>query len=241
MPARLAAMPRTPPARGACGDGARVIERLTVTGAGRATTGAGRATTGAGRATGAGAGLGLTTPVKPMFPKVWGASGAWAGAGAATATARATGSMALVVGVSAAACRARAATMAPENTITAEALLAGFAEREIADENDDPELTECGARWRPALWLDIVKDPLQTPTRSAVGFGWENCTRPSCQQIDRVVCHQEGFTPRSVFRRPKMWVPRSCQADVESLECGDRTRRTASSTAPKIAKPDHRT
>src|SRR5674476_1074007 len=136
MPARLAAMPRTPPARGACGVGARVIERLTVTGAGRATTGA-------GRATGAGAGLGLTTPVKPMFPKVWGASGAWAGAGAATATASATGAMALVVGVSAAAGRARAATMAPENTITAEALLAGFAEREIADENDDPELKEC--------------------------------------------------------------------------------------------------
>jgi hypothetical protein len=24
-----------------------------------------------------------------------------------------------------------------------------------------------------------------------------------------------------------MWVPRSCQADVESFECGDRTRRTA--------------
>src|SRR5665811_1247003 len=133
MPARLAAMPRTPPARGACGVGARVIERLTVTGAGRATTGA-------GRATGAGAGLGLTTPVKPMAPKVWGTSGAWAGAGATTATARATDLVALVVGVTADAGRAREATMAPEMTITAEALVAGMAEREIADEKDDAEL-----------------------------------------------------------------------------------------------------
>src|SRR5450631_2326463 len=38
-----------------------------------------------------------------------------------------------------------------------------------------------------------------------------------------------------------MWVPRSCQADVENLGCGDRTRRTASSTSPKLTKPDDHT
>jgi hypothetical protein len=69
-----------------------------------------------------------------------------------------------------------------------------------------------------------------------------DCTRPSCQQIDRSrLYHQEGFTPRSVYRRPKTWVPRSCQADVESLERGDRIRRTASSTSPDMTKPDNRT
>jgi hypothetical protein len=57
----------------------------------------------------------------------------------------------------------------------------------------------------------------------------------------KVVHHQENFTPRSVFRHPKMWVPRSCQADVESLDCGDRTRRTASSTPSKVTEPDNRT
>jgi hypothetical protein len=31
---------------------------------------------------------------------------------------------------------------------------------------------------------------------------------------------------------PQKWVPRSCQADVESLERGDRTGRTASRTPP---------
>ena len=125
--------------------------------------------------------------------------------------------------------------------ITAEALLAGIAEREIADERERTGFKLFGARWRPVLWTDIVKQPLHTPTRSAVGFGWEICTRPSCQQTTRVVHHREGFTPRSVFRRPELWVPRSCQADVESLDCGDRIRRTASSTSPKMAKPDHRT
>ena len=69
-----------------------------------------------------------------------------------------------------------------------------------------------------------------------------DCTRPSCQQIDRSrLYHQEGFTPRSIYRRPKTWVPRSCQADVESLERGDRIRRTASSTSPDMTKPDNRT
>src|ERR1035437_10471612 len=108
-----------------------------------------------------------------MAPKVWGTSGAWAGAGATTATARATDLVALVVGVTADAGRAREATMAPEMTITAEALLAGLAEREIADEKDDAELKGFGARWRPVFWLGTVRNPLLTPTRSAVGFGWE--------------------------------------------------------------------
>jgi hypothetical protein len=62
--------------------------------------------------------------------------------------------------------------MAPEMTITAEALLAGKAVREMADEKEvDAELKGLGARWRPEIWLDTVKKPLQTPTRSAVGFG----------------------------------------------------------------------
>src|SRR5665647_1501638 len=162
MPARLAAMPRTPPALedgAATGAGlgvdvadigARVVERLTGTTA---------------RLTMTGFGLGLTTPVKPMFPKVRGTSGASAAEGAvtATATARAAGAAVLTwkAGVAAEAGRAREATMAPEMTITAEALLAGLAEREIADEKEvDAELKGLGARWRPEIWFDTVKRPL---------------------------------------------------------------------------------
>jgi hypothetical protein len=63
--------------------------------------------------------------------------------------------------------------MAPEMTITADVLVAGLAERENADERDDAEFKGLGARWRPEIWLDTVKKPLQTPTRSAVGFGRE--------------------------------------------------------------------
>jgi hypothetical protein len=74
--------------------------------------------------------------------------------------------------------RAREATMAPEMTITAEALLAGLAEREIADEKDEAELKGFGARWRPVFWLGTVRNPLLTPTRSAVGFGWEIASGP---------------------------------------------------------------
>ena len=86
-----------------------------------------------------------------MFPKVRGTSGAWAAAGGATATATATGAVAvgLTAGVAAEAGRVREATMAPEMMITAEALPAGFAEREIADERDEAELKWLGARWRP--------------------------------------------------------------------------------------------
>ena len=92
--------------------------------------------------------------------------------------------------------------MAPEMTMTAEALLAGLAERENADEKDDAELKLLGARWRPGLWLDTVKKPLQTPTRSAVGFGWEIAPGPHVSRSTNVVHHREGFTPRNVSRRP---------------------------------------
>jgi hypothetical protein len=63
--------------------------------------------------------------------------------------------------------------MAPEMTMTAEALVAGLAEREIASEKHEAGLNGLGARWRPVFRLDTVGTPLQTPTRSAVGFGWE--------------------------------------------------------------------
>ena len=131
--------------------------------------------------------------------------------------------------------------MAPEMTITAEALLAGFAEREIAEEKDEAELKGFGARWRPVSWLGTVRRPLHTPARSAVGFGWEIASGFHAGGSTTVVHHRESFTPRTVSRRPKMWVPRSCQADVESLKCGDRTRRTALSTKPKMTKPDDHT
>src|SRR5665811_2637835 len=68
-----------------------------------------------------------------------------------------------------------------------------------------------------------------------------DCIRPSRRQIDRSRPPPGGLHPKERLTTPQMWVPRSCQADVESLECGDRTRRTASSTAPKMTKPDHRT
>src|ERR1035437_2432676 len=83
--------------------------------------------------------------------------------------------------------------------------------------------------------------PLHTPPGAAVGFGWEIAPGLHASRSTKVVYHREGFTPRSVFRHPKMWVPRPCQADVESLECGDRIRRTASTTTPKLAQPGYRT
>src|SRR5450631_623168 len=180
MPARLAAIPRTPLELGATTGGtavragagvvvgeiaARLVERLTAMAARERTTGAAT-----------GLGLGLTTPVKPIFPKVRGTSGACAADGAAAAAReRATGTAALtlVAGAAADAGSAREATMAPEMTMTAEALLAGLAEREIASEKQEAGLNGLGARWRPVFWLDTVGTPLHTPTRSAVGFGWE--------------------------------------------------------------------
>jgi hypothetical protein len=87
-------------------------------------------------------------------------------------------------------------------------LLAGLAERENADEKDDAELKLLGARWRPELWLDTVKEPLQTPTRSAVGFGWEICTRPSCQRNDKKSSTTKRASPQGAsFDAPKCGSP----------------------------------
>ena len=123
---------------------ARAVARLTQSIVRSETTGVG---TGLGST-----GLGLMTPVKPMFPKDRGASGACAAVGAANADGAVTaeGPEALTsVSVTAEAGRAKEATMAPEMTITAEAFVAGLAEREIADDRDDVELSWLGARWRP--------------------------------------------------------------------------------------------
>jgi hypothetical protein len=60
-------------------------------------------------------------------------------------------------GVAAEAGRASEATMAPEMTITAEALLAGIAEREMAEESVGAELTGLVARWRPGFGLGTVR------------------------------------------------------------------------------------
>jgi len=68
-----------------------------------------------------------------------------------------------------------------------------------------------------------------------------DCTRPSRERIDESRPPPRRLHPRSVLRRPKLWVPRSCQAAVESLERGDRIRRTASSTSTKVTKPNYRT
>jgi hypothetical protein len=68
-----------------------------------------------------------------------------------------------------------------------------------------------------------------------------DCIRPSRRQTDRGRPPPRGLHPKDRLTTPQMWVPRSCQADVESLECGDRTRRTASSTTPKMTKPDDHT
>jgi hypothetical protein len=92
-------------------------------------------------------------------------------------------------------------------TITAEVLVAGLAERETADEKKDAELKGLGARWRPEIWLDTVKKPLQTPTRSAVGFGWEIAPGPQVDERLASSHHREGFTPRSVSRRPRFGSP----------------------------------
>jgi hypothetical protein len=59
-----------------------------------------------------------------------------------------------VVGAVAEAGRASEAAIAPDMTITAETLVAGTAEREIAAVRQDAELGAPDARWRPAVWLD---------------------------------------------------------------------------------------
>src|SRR5665648_215789 len=223
MPARLAAMPRMP-VEPVCGSATRVAERLTRSVVIRT-----------------GTGFGLATPRKLIIPNVRGTIGAWAADGVSTATARAAGAVALTVGVPAEAGSAREATMAPEMTITAEALLAGLAEREIAAERDDAALEGLGARWRPLSWLDTVietsPDAYEVSCRVRVG----DCTRPSRWRIDRGRPPPRGLHPKERLSTSQIWVPRSCQADVVSLDCGDRTRRTASRTPSGETKRNHRT
>ena len=112
-----------------------------------------------------------------------------------------------VVNGAAEAGRAKEATMPPETAITADALAAGFAEREIADDRDEAGFKRCGARWRPETWFDTVTKPLQTPTRSAVGFGWEISPGHHGGTSTEIEHHREGFTPRNVSRRPKCGSP----------------------------------
>ena len=96
----------------------------------------------------------------------------------------------MVAGAAAEAGSAREATMAPEMTMTADALLAGIPEREIAAEKLAAELNGLGARWRPVFWLNKVRTPLQTPTRSAVGFGWEIAPGLHVGRATEVVHHR---------------------------------------------------
>jgi hypothetical protein len=183
--------------------GARVVDRLTVA----TERGATRTSTGLALALGLGltTGLGLTMPVKPMAPNVGETSGACAADGAETATDRAVGVETTMVEGAAVAGRASEATMAPEMTITAEALPAGLAEREIAEENDeDAVLKALGERWRPHFWrdtlgLDTVGN-LSRRLRGQLSDSDGRYTRPSRGQSTGVDHHREGFTPRRVLR-----------------------------------------
>jgi hypothetical protein len=141
MPARLAAIPITPAERGAgtgadCDTGMRDAERLEVTVA--------------RRATGATTGLGLATPLNPISPKDGETKGAWAADGAAigriTLVAGTLGLATVAVIVAADAGRANEATMPPETANTADALAAGFAEREMAAEREEAGFSRMGAR-----------------------------------------------------------------------------------------------
>ena len=158
-------MPTTPLERGAGTRSViRVVERLARIAVALASTG--------------GATRGLTTPVKPIFPKVRVAIGAWAAEGAATATATEMDAVLVVFAdlpdVAAEAGRASEATMAPEMTITAEALLAGIAEREMAEESVGAELTGLVARWRPGFGLGTVRKPLQKVEIQMTVQGWHS-------------------------------------------------------------------
>src|SRR5450756_16171 len=158
MPARLAAMPSTPAERGAgtlVGRATRVAERLALT-VERLALAVERLALAVVRRT---TGFGLLTPLKPMFPNVGETSGACAADGAVIArTLVAAGALVLtgVVNVAAEAGRAKEATMPPEMASTAEALAAGFAEREIAVDRDVAGFKRPGARWRPELLFDTV-------------------------------------------------------------------------------------
>ena len=117
----------------------RVVERLTRSVVGRTT------------------GFGLATPRKPMSPNAGETSGACATDGAAIGrTSAAAGVLGLTGGVTVAAeaGRAKEATMPPETAITAEALAAGLADREIAVDRDEAGFRRPGARWRPELLVD---------------------------------------------------------------------------------------
>src|SRR5665811_2632033 len=81
-------------------------------------------------------------------------------------------------------------------------------------------------RWRPVFWLDTVgTSPYAYEVSCRVRVG--DCTRPSRRRINRSRPPPRELHPKERLTTPQMWVPRSCQAEVESLECGDRTRRTA--------------
>src|SRR5665647_1096354 len=98
--------------------------------------------------------FGLATPLKPISPNAGETSGACAADGAGIArTSVAAGVLVLACGVkvSAEAGRAKEAAMTPETTITAEALAAGFTDREIAVDRDEAGFNRSGARWRPEL------------------------------------------------------------------------------------------
>src|SRR5665647_1442421 len=228
MPFRLAAMASTPAEAGAgatLASGTRVAERLELMVVERTT------------------GFGLSTPLKPMFPNAGETSGACAADGAAMArTSVAAGALARagVTSVAAEAGRANEAAMPPETTITAEALAAGFAEREMAVDRDETGFKRPWARWRPEMLFDTVDKPLQAPARSAVGFGLE-ITRPSRQRVDRGRPPPRRLHPKERLSTPRKWVPRSCQAEVDNLECGDRTRRTASRTPSGGVQSNYRT
>ena len=91
--------------------------------------------------------------MKPIFPKDGETSGACATNGSASGVTvwrlvAKVGGL-LRAAVVAEAGKAREATMAPEITITAEALVAGLAEREMADDRDAAEFRWRRARWRP--------------------------------------------------------------------------------------------
>jgi len=60
------------------------------------------------------------------------------------------------------------------------------------------------------------RKPLQTPTRSAVGFGWEKHPASSPTN-DLRRPPPRGLHPKERLSTPQMWVPRSCQADVGNL------------------------
>jgi len=147
-------MPSTPPEVGAGAlcfaleTGRRVAERLARSVV-RGTSVVRETTTGGATGLGLGLGLGLTTPLKPMFPNDGEIDGAFAADGATIARAPIAGGVVVftpAVNGAAEAGRAKEATMPPDTAITAEALAAGFAEREIAADRDRAGFKRVGTR-----------------------------------------------------------------------------------------------